>query len=254
MHITEFFVGFRYQEPSLEKIRYIAETIGVVAMGHPHFAEAKRLFLTHTAVDNYMASLLGRSMAQCRYVNYPMSALINFSAHQLTMRRFPHNGSQKLVQIGCFTGEEFLVGAMRNISLECHLIANPLFAIESSTIAENGPAWEGKVNVMRMPVEEYLKRFSPRIGTLVLANLGLIPQYRDALMCAWGYLDQHADIIACGDFRHLSGLREALLKDGIACTDMFLREQHSDVFEDSGILLIRKQNINYLDIIMHDDR
>jgi hypothetical protein len=74
------------------------------------------------------------------------------------------------------------------------------------------------------------------------------------LTSVWDWLDSHADIVACGDFRHLSGLRAALLSDGVPCADMFLREQCNDGFEDSGILVIRKQNINYLDIITHDDR
>ncbi len=254
MYLTEFLAGFHYQEPSLEKLRYLADAIGVKDMSHPHLAEVKRLFLTHKAIDNYMAALLGRVATRCRYVNYPMSALINFAAHQLTMRRFPHNGSQKLVQIGCFTGEEFLTGVMRNVSLKCHLVANPPLAFESGMISENRPSWEGEVEVIRVPVEEYLRQFSSRIGVLVLANLGPIPQYRSVLTSVWDCLDPHANIVACGDFRHLSGLRVALLSDGIPCTDMFLRERHSDEFEDSGILLIRRQNINYLDIITHDDR
>jgi len=254
MHITDFFAGFSYQEPSDEKVRHIAATVSVEAMQHPHIAEAKRCFLTHKAVDNYIASLLGRALVCSRYANYPMSALINFASHQLTMRRFPHNGSQKLVQIGCFTGEEFLAGTLRNISVECHLVANPPFALDIDSLAEDRPAWQGSVRIISLPVEEYLGKFSPRIGALVLANLGPISQYRSVLAHAWDYLDPHADIVACGDFKHLSGLREGLLKDGIPCTDMFLRERHSEEFEDSGILLIRKQNGNYVDIIAHDDR
>lgn len=253
MHLTDFFAGFFYDDPSVQKIRYAADSVGIEVLAHPHFSEAKRLFLAHKAIDRFMLTLLGPAATRCNYVNYPMSALINFSAHQLTMRRFQHNRSQKLVQIGCFTGEEFLVGVLRNISVDCHLVANPPCLLDIDSIA-NSTSWQGNVEVIRLSVGKYLSKFSPRIGVLVLANMGAIQQYREALESAWNYLDPYADIIACGDFGHLSGLREALLKDGVACTDMFLRERPSYKLEDSGILLIRKQNINYLDIIAHDDR
>ena len=254
MYLTEFLAGFHYQEPSLEKLRNLANAIGVRDMRHPHLAEVKRLFLAHQAIDNYMAALLGQAATHCDYVNYPMSALINFAAHQLTMRRLPHNGSQNLVQIGCFTGEEFLCGVMRNISLKCHLVASPPFTLDNDMMSEKRPSWEGRVEVIQASVEEYLRQFSPRIGVLVLANLGPISQYRQVLTSAWDWLDSHADIVACGNCSHLSGLRAALLSDGVPCTDMFLREQCSDRFEDDGILVIRKQNVNYLDIVVHDDR
>lgn len=254
MHIIDFFGGFQYQNTSIEKLRYLANAVGVGTMSHPHFHETKRLFLTHKALDNYMASHLGQAATRCRYANYPMSALINFAAHQLTMRRFPQNGSQNLVQIGCFTGEEFLVGTMRNISLLCHLVAYPPLAIEDMMIADSKPTWESRVEVMRMPVKDYLQKFTPRIGVLVLANLGPIAEYRSILAQTWDSLDVYSDIIVCGHFRHLSGLRAALLREQVACSDMFLRERHSDEFEDSGVLLIRKQDTNYLGIIAHDDR
>ena len=253
MHIQEFFTGIQRTEPTAAKLRRLEEMLGADRLSDPRLIEVKELFLADKAFDDYLACLIGPVLVDCSYTNYPLSALTNFAVHQLTMRRFEYTGSHKLVQIGCFTGEEFLCGIKNNISLDCHIVTSQTSRDPSHFSAERA-VWDKPARVIPMSPEAYLRDTNPSIGALVLANLPAVADYRATLSAVWDRLDRFADVIIAGDAEALADLRSKLLFDGFYCSGLMIRKDCSADFSDAGIFLLSKERIDYQSIIMHDER
>lgn len=253
MHIVEFFKTFAYREPSPAKLHHLERCLGPESLHHPNLSEVKALALGHKAMDDYMSWVIGQVALGCGYVNFPLSALANFAVHQLTMRRFPECGSQILLQVGCFTGEEFLCGTARNLFINCHLV--PLGACRD--VAEIRLAhldMETPPATFPVPLAQYLENVNQRVGALVLANLGDTDAYAQALEAVWPRLDTYADVVICGNDDSITALQAELRTRGVPCTGIFRRPRAFSRPDDESIFVVSKEQIDYRRLVAIDFR
>lgn len=257
MHILDFVSKIKTQQPDPQKLKDIARTVGINQIGNIRLNTVKNTFLSDTAFDQYYYKSLSPFILKSNYSNYILSALINFGAHQLTMRRFPHVGNQILVHVGARSGEEFNLGVMNSIDLPCHLVSHKKSLCSSAFDFEELPiGLARRPDIFFTDVHSYLTEKNPMIGYLVISDIGDATEVISILDQCKNFTSQHCDIVIADNHHVVTQTCEMLHGFGsYEITKTPLQYTHNGKIGDDMIAaVLKKASIDYSSIIAPDDR
>lgn len=208
VHIIEFLRGVRRQAPSVYKRRRVAEIVDGtpdVDLEHPRVREILDTYLHDDALDVYFARrLLPGLLAAPGPVNYVLTALVHFASRQLTMRRLPELGCQRLVQFGALDGHACAVGMVDNVWITADIVpaGAAVSAVAPLSLAID-PQTSTRPRVFDQRFVDYLAAESPLIGVLVIVARDDPAETIRAVHAAWPRIDEFGDVIVQGSAAHV---------------------------------------------------
>lgn len=253
MHVAELINSIDIIRKPIKRSNWFKTVLGEVELNHLHSKNLLELDFGDQTLNDYLIKLFAIPAMGCEYFNFSISGLIKCSTHQLTMRRFPHTGSQTFVQMGAYTGEEFLLGTIKNIGLEGYLVCEHIDPIIAEKFVSYNAYPSKSVKIIPTNPLNFIENFDRNIGEMVIANIQNAEVLDEIIGKSWNLLDRYANIILSDNPVVLQEFYDQSQYQKYISSPVRVINNIPN-WDNGALLVLQKEKHIYSELIAHDER